>query len=163
MPQAYRRTPVRNGARRHQLLDRAALPSRHARSERFSSIAAQHRLLRRTPSTELTLRKSRVTADGAPDSAAARPSVERDLLISKLFPLGKNANGARGSVSSATVAILGSIVRVVSDRAQTSVEETTPAPVEKLPAESMVVCPTANVCRLANRGVMSFGHLTPSP
>ena len=76
-------------------------------------------------------------------------SVERDLLISKLFTLGLNAATDVTATSGATVAILGSIVRVRSDAPQVADHDAPPAPAAKLAAESLVVRPPAQFRRLA--------------
>jgi len=76
-------------------------------------------------------------------------SVERDLLISKLFTLGHNTVDEFSQARLATIAILSSIFRVRSDKEQTSYEEEPSQPVEKLAARSLVVRPEAKIQRLA--------------
>ena len=76
------------------------------------------------------------------------PSVERDLLISKLFTSGVNTFDGENSAAAATVAMLGSIVRLRSSGMQAESAALPPAPLEKLPAESLVVRPTEKIRRL---------------
>jgi cellulose synthase (UDP-forming) len=77
-------------------------------------------------------------------------SIERDLLISKLFTLGVNTAADESSAAAVTVAMLGSIVLLRSNRVKVESAPASSAPVEKLPAESLVVQPSAQVRRLAD-------------
>jgi len=72
-------------------------------------------------------------------------SLERDLLIGKLFTVGLNTATDVGSVSAATVAILGSIVSVRTNDGQVEVHEMPVPPVKTLGAESLVVRPSKEV------------------
>lgn len=79
-------------------------------------------------------------------------SVERDLLISKLFTLGLNTAADVTTSSAATLAILGSIVKVRSPRARVENREVPPSIAEKLAAESLVIQPVPQGRRLAELG-----------
>jgi cellulose synthase (UDP-forming) len=80
-------------------------------------------------------------------------SVERDLLISKLFTLGLNTTADVTASSAATLAILGSILKVRSPYVRAEVSEGAPAaPAEKLAAESLVLQPSEQKQRLAELG-----------
>jgi cellulose synthase (UDP-forming) len=82
-------------------------------------------------------------------------SVERDLLISKLFTLGLNTTADVTASSAATLAILGSILKVRSPYVRADTRQAGPAaPPEKLAAESLVVEPTAQKRRLAELGAL---------
>ena len=79
-------------------------------------------------------------------------SIERDLLISKLFTRGINAATELTSAPAAAMAMLGSIVKV---RSQTPHQETgivSSQPVERLAAESLVIRPLAGRRRLVEIG-----------
>jgi len=77
-------------------------------------------------------------------------SLERDLLISKLFTSGLNTTADVSSGSTATIAILGSIVSVRTNAARTQGCEAPSLPVEKLNPESLVVRPTTQMKRWAD-------------
>lgn len=77
-------------------------------------------------------------------------SIERELLISKLFTLGLNTADDASAVTGATITILRSIVAARLDDAQIHDQEAAQAPVEKLAAESLVVRPSAPARRLAD-------------
>jgi cellulose synthase (UDP-forming) len=80
-------------------------------------------------------------------------SVERELLISKLFTLGLNTNTEVSPSAAATLAILGSILKVRSRYVRAEAPDAAPAaPPEKLAAESSVLQPTAKKGRLAELG-----------
>jgi cellulose synthase (UDP-forming) len=72
-------------------------------------------------------------------------SLERDLLISKLFTAGLNTATDVGSAPAATVAILGSIVSVRTYDPRVEVHEIPLPPVKTLSAESLVVRPSKQV------------------
>jgi cellulose synthase (UDP-forming) len=86
-------------------------------------------------------------------------SIERELLISKLFTLGLNTAHETSSAAAATIAILRSIVAVRSDSAPIESHATPAVPTEKLAAESLVVRPSARARRLPDVGAerRSFG------
>jgi cellulose synthase (UDP-forming) len=86
-------------------------------------------------------------------------SIERDLLISKLFTRGLAITTDTSSASAATLAILGSIVKVRSHHAQRENQKTASPPV-KLAAESLVIQPSPPARRLAEIGAerQSYGH-----
>jgi cellulose synthase (UDP-forming) len=81
-------------------------------------------------------------------------SIERDLLISKLFTLGLNTTADVSAASSAaTLAILGSILKVRSPYVRAETDDAAPAPpAQKLAAESLVLVPTGQRRRLAEIG-----------
>jgi cellulose synthase (UDP-forming) len=82
-----------------------------------------------------------------------QPSVERELLVSKLFTLGLDTTTVSATLGSATVAMLTSIVAARTDAVaiqQDSRDQA--APTEKLPAVSMVIPPTAQSKRLTDIG-----------
>ena len=80
-------------------------------------------------------------------------SIERDLLISKLFTLGLNTTTDVTPTSPATLAILGSILKVRSPYIRAETGDAAPAaPAEKLAAESMVLQPSGERRRLAELG-----------
>ena len=80
-------------------------------------------------------------------------SVERDLLISKLFTLGLNTVADVTASSAATLAILGSILKVRSPYVRAEANEAGPVvPAEKLAAESLVLQPSGQKQRLAELG-----------
>jgi cellulose synthase (UDP-forming) len=79
-------------------------------------------------------------------------SIERDLLISKLFTVGLNTAADVTSSRVATIAILGSIVKVRSHRVQPENHVPPSSAVEKLAAESLVIRPSAQLRRLAEVG-----------
>jgi cellulose synthase (UDP-forming) len=72
-------------------------------------------------------------------------SLERDLLISKLFTLGLNTATDVGSAPAATVAILGSIVSVRTNHPQVEVQEIPSPSAKSLGAESLVLRPSKQV------------------
>jgi cellulose synthase (UDP-forming) len=72
-------------------------------------------------------------------------SLERDLLIGKLFTLGLNTATDVGSAPAATVAILGSIVSVRTNNPQVEVQEIPSPSVKRLDAESLVLRPSKQV------------------
>jgi cellulose synthase (UDP-forming) len=72
-------------------------------------------------------------------------SLERDLLIGKLFTLGLNTATDVGSAPAATVAILGSIVSVRTNNPQVEVQEIPSPSVKRLGAESLVLRPSKQV------------------
>ena len=78
-------------------------------------------------------------------------SVERDLLIRKLFTAGLDTASVSGSLLSVTIGMLKSIwaarTSLPANMPQPHVLET--GPVEKLPAETLVVRPLAQTTRLA--------------
>ena len=78
------------------------------------------------------------------------PSIERDLLIRKIFTSGYDTTAVATTTWAATIALLRRIWTVQSDagRPQPAVER--PAPVELLPAQTLVVCPTGQTLSLAN-------------
>ena len=79
-------------------------------------------------------------------------SIERELLISKLFTRGVNTATEASTAQAATIAILGSIVTLRSKGAQGEDKPTSTAPVEKLAAESLVIQPSPHRRRLAEIG-----------
>jgi cellulose synthase (UDP-forming) len=80
-------------------------------------------------------------------------SVERDLLISKLFTLGLNTAADVTASSAATLALLGSILKVRSPYVRAEASDGAPAaPAEKLAAESLVLQPSEQKQRLAELG-----------
>lgn len=80
-------------------------------------------------------------------------SIERDLLISKLFTLGLNTAADVSSSPAATLAILGSILKVRSRYVPAENRGAAPvAAAEKLAAESSVLQPRRQVRRLAEVG-----------
>lgn len=79
-------------------------------------------------------------------------SIERNLLIRKLFTLGLSTMVSPSSAAASTLAILGSIVTVRSPKLRGEEREPQAAPVEKLAAESMVVLPSPPSLRLADIG-----------
>jgi cellulose synthase (UDP-forming) len=79
-------------------------------------------------------------------------SIERDLLIRKLFTRGANATTEVTSRSAATIAILGSIVKVQSQNIHKQDEGNPSMPTEKLAAESLMVRPSAQYRSLAEIG-----------
>ena len=84
-----------------------------------------------------------------------QPSVERELLVSKLFTLGLDTTTVSATLRSATVAMLTSIVVARMDattRQPDSDGQADVAPAEKLPAVSMVIRPTAQARRLTDIG-----------
>ena len=76
-------------------------------------------------------------------------SIERDLLISKLFTLGLDTTSDVSSSSAATIAILGSILNVRSHRFDIDNQDAPTPTGERLAAESLVVRPSAQIRRLA--------------
>ena len=76
-------------------------------------------------------------------------SLERDLLISKLFTVGLNTADI-GSTAAASLAILASIVSVRSSHRQAETHVPHLPQVDKLAAESLVILPSKQVQRLAN-------------
>ena len=70
-------------------------------------------------------------------------SLERDLLISKLFTSGLDTASAVSSAPAATIAILRSIVSVRSNESQIANDEAPVTAIEKLDAESLVIRPPA--------------------
>ena len=76
-------------------------------------------------------------------------SLERDLLIGKLFTLGLNTAASIGPTPAATVAILGSIVSVRTNNEQIETHEAPSPAVEKLSPESLVVRPSKPIRRWA--------------
>jgi cellulose synthase (UDP-forming) len=84
-----------------------------------------------------------------------QPSVERDLLVSKLFTLGLDTASVSATLGSATFAMLTSIVTArmgVATGQQDGGDEAAVAPTEKLPAVSIVIRPTARARRLIDIG-----------
>jgi hypothetical protein len=84
-----------------------------------------------------------------------QPSIERDLLISKLFTLGLDTTDVKASVGSVTVAMLSSIVAARTSIAKTTnneAGETLALPEQKSAAESLVVRPKAQIKRLVDIG-----------
>ena len=79
-------------------------------------------------------------------------SIERDLLISKLFTRGVNTATEAGTAHAATIAILGSIVKVGTGNTQNENKTEPSAAVEKLAAESLVIQPSPHRRRLAEIG-----------
>ena len=79
-------------------------------------------------------------------------SIERDLLISKLFTRGVNAATEVSSRSAATIAILGSIVKVRSQNTRKEDHIIPSLPTEKLAAESLVILPLARYRPLVEIG-----------
>ena len=77
-------------------------------------------------------------------------SIERDLLISKLFTCGLDTASAVGSTPAVTIAILRSIVSVRSNEMQIANDETPAGTIEKLGAESLVIRPSVQPQRLAD-------------
>ncbi|HXW28172.1 MAG TPA: hypothetical protein VEK55_02320 [Xanthobacteraceae bacterium] len=73
------------------------------------------------------------------------------MLISKLFTRGL-AIAEKGSASAATLAILGSIVKVRSNHTRREHQKTASSPVERLAAESLVIQPSPPARRLAEIG-----------
>jgi len=69
-------------------------------------------------------------------------SIERELLISKLFTRGVNTTTEACSAQMATIALLGSIVTLRSGSIQSQDKTAPSAPVEKLAAESLVIQPS---------------------
>lgn len=77
------------------------------------------------------------------------PSLERDLLVRKLFTAGRDATTVTTSALSATGAVLRSIWSVRSSRNDaTPASGAGAAPIEKLPAQSLVVPPQPSSRRL---------------
>jgi hypothetical protein len=70
-------------------------------------------------------------------------SLERDLLISKLFTRGSNTADAPISAGKALVAMLGAIVTLKSRSSEgpSSPEPVTPAAAAKMPAEALLLPP----------------------
>jgi cellulose synthase (UDP-forming) len=86
---------------------------------------------------------------------ALQPSIERDLLISKLFTLGLDTTDVQASVGSVTVAMLSSIVVAQTSVAKTEKsesEETSAPAIQRSAPESLVVRPKAQVRRLPDIG-----------
>ena len=83
------------------------------------------------------------------------PTVERDLLIRKMFTAGRDTASIGASSWSATGAMLKSIWALRTEMPQQApAPETTPdnvvtLPVEKLPARSLVVSPRPQAVRLS--------------
>ena len=80
-------------------------------------------------------------------------SLERDLLISKLFTCGLDTASAVSSAPAATIAILRSIISVRSNEMRITndeSDETPAAAIEQLGAESLVIRPSAQPQRLAD-------------
>jgi cellulose synthase (UDP-forming) len=79
-------------------------------------------------------------------------SVERDLLISKLFTLGHNTVDDVVETRSATIAMLTSVFRVRSERTPAQEETLASPPAAKLAAQSLVVPPSKTPRRLVDVG-----------
>jgi len=79
-------------------------------------------------------------------------SVERDLLISKLFTLGHNMVDDVVETRSATIAMLTSVFRVRSERMPAQEETLASQPAAKLAARSLVVPPSPAPRRLVDVG-----------
>jgi hypothetical protein len=85
------------------------------------------------------------------------PSVERDLLIRKMFTAGLDTTHVDASAWSATGAMLKSIWGMRTEMLERKIENTSDvadaAPIEKLPARSLLISPQP-------RGSQSYLHLT---
>jgi cellulose synthase (UDP-forming) len=84
-----------------------------------------------------------------------QPSMERDLLISKLFTLGLDSTNIQATSGTVTVAMLRSIMSSHVDTPKSGQNEQNdePAPIfKKSPAVSMIVHPTAQTRRLIDVG-----------
>lgn len=85
------------------------------------------------------------------------PSVERDLLIRKMFTTGLDTTHVDASAWSATGAMLKSIWEMRTEMLERKIENTSDvadaAPIEKLPARSLLIAPQP-------RGSQSYLHLT---
>jgi cellulose synthase (UDP-forming) len=82
------------------------------------------------------------------------PSVERDLLIRKMFTAGLDPTNVNASAWSATSAMLKSIWGIRTEMLERPAEETsdvvTASPVEKLPAQSLVISPQPRASHLSD-------------
>jgi cellulose synthase (UDP-forming) len=84
-----------------------------------------------------------------------QPSMERDLLISKLFTLGLDSTNIQATSGTVTVAMLRSIMssHVDTPKSGRNEQDDEPAPIfKKSPAISMIVRPTAQTRRLIDVG-----------
>jgi cellulose synthase (UDP-forming) len=95
-------------------------------------------------------------------------SVERDLLIRKMFTAGRDATNVDASAWSATGAMIKSIWAMRTEMLERSTLESdpvTPAPVEKLPARSLVIEPHPRPLHLSGlmRTNTSSGDNQPVP
>jgi cellulose synthase (UDP-forming) len=83
------------------------------------------------------------------------PSVERDLLIRKMFTAGLDRTNVNASAWSATSAMLKSIWGIRTEMLEGPAEKTsdveTASPVEKLPARSLVIAPQPRVASFGLR------------
>jgi len=80
------------------------------------------------------------------------PSVERDLLIRKLFTRGINTTEIEASAMSVTAAVLGGIVTTRTMKPRREAAGMPQSEEEKLPAESLVMQPEPQVKKLAEFG-----------
>lgn len=76
-------------------------------------------------------------------------SLERDLLISKLFTVGRNT-AVVDSTPTASLAMLASIVSVGSNKPQVEAPDSQLRPADKLVAETLVIRPSKPIQRLAD-------------
>ncbi len=77
-------------------------------------------------------------------------TVERDLLIRKLFTSGLNTTTITASSWSATIGLLKSIWAVHSSAPIASIAEAGPVPTTRLPARTFVLPPQAAAVKLAD-------------
>jgi cellulose synthase (UDP-forming) len=84
------------------------------------------------------------------------PSIERDLLIRKMFTTGLNTTNVTGSAWSATGAMLNSIWQMRTGMLERAADKASDAvvasPIEKLPACSLLIPPRPQTLRLSDLG-----------
>jgi cellulose synthase (UDP-forming) len=84
------------------------------------------------------------------------PSVERDLMIRKMFTTGLNTTNVSGSGWSATGSMLKSIWEMRTEMLERSANEASDVgivmPIERLPARSLLVPPQPQRLRLSDLG-----------